>query len=519
MDENPNNNQNINNGSSNNDNIHLQPQDSQENNQHPQVVYRSRHGPALGIIPVPHGAHDYETIDGHLVENEDYVAPSEKDEKAIFAHLLRPVDSYNESGIYWADMPLKEKLKFNHKVESGEVKRESKLVWNMFKKDPLSPLRSFFRLYVMSGLGMLLEGYVLFSIGNVEPLFENVWPECWKDHQVCNETWVAAVTYLEMAGIIVGHTTVGYIGDAFGRKFGLVQDATVMLTGLIMLMASWGTTLNGWVICYAWALFFYSVGVGGEYPMTASSGMEANQSTSLKASSSEDRLHRGRRVTLAFTMQGVGQLLNQAVLIILLIIFHHGSGNPPYSKVSVQWCYRVAFAFPALGTLWVLYYRIWLMPLPAKDLQDKKNKKARGGNGKELKMALNYFGPRLLATAGTWFASNVFFYGNKLFQGQFIAVLNPGNDSVMVGWLYNMINCGVSLFGYFMASLLIDTKAYGRKWMQAVGFLMCFVLFVVPAFHYDYYTAPENVTKFQAMYYISSFFTQFGPNCVTFISK
>jgi hypothetical protein len=29
-----------------------------------------------------------------------------------------------------------------------------------------------------------------------------------------------------------------------------------------MLTAAWGVTQNGWVICYAWSLFFYSVGVG-----------------------------------------------------------------------------------------------------------------------------------------------------------------------------------------------------------------------------------------------------------------
>lgn len=31
-----------------------------------------------------------------------------------------------------------------------------------------------------------------------------------------------------------------------------------MFVGLIMLTAAWGVSLNGWVICYAWSLFFYS---------------------------------------------------------------------------------------------------------------------------------------------------------------------------------------------------------------------------------------------------------------------
>ena len=35
-----------------------------------------------------------------------------------------------------------------------------------------------------------------------------------------------------------------------------------MTLGLVMLTASWGVTQNGWVICYAWSLFIYSIGVG-----------------------------------------------------------------------------------------------------------------------------------------------------------------------------------------------------------------------------------------------------------------
>jgi hypothetical protein len=41
-----------------------------------------------------------------------------------------------------------------------------------------------------------------------------------------------------------------------------------MFIGLLMLTAAWGVTQNGWVICYAWSLFFYSVGVGTFHSLT-----------------------------------------------------------------------------------------------------------------------------------------------------------------------------------------------------------------------------------------------------------
>lgn len=482
----------------------------------PELGRRSSHGPIAAEIALPHGVQDYETVDGNMVENDNYMEPDPKHEKEIFSYILRPGDSYKEDK-YWADMPLKDKVKFVTKVNNKEAKKELKTIGNMVKTDPLSPISWFFSNSVLPGAGLGLEGYVLFSIGNVQPLFEAIWPQCWSAYEVCSQTWVAAVKYLEICGIICGQICVGLIGDGIGRRFGLIQDAAIMLLGLIMLIAGWGTSLNGWVICYSWSLFVYGFGVGGEYPMTATSGMEKGTNSSI-ASTTNDRLHRGRKVTQAFLMQGWGQFINQVVLILLLLIFHHGSGNPPYSSVSVQWTYRVAFALPAVGTLWLVYYRTYKMPNASSSLQaQKKKNKVTGYDVESLRLTFKYFGTRLLATTLCWYTNDVFFYGNKLFQGQFIQTLNPGNDSVMVTWLYNLINVGVSLCGYYLASLTIDNKLYGRKKMLVFGFIMCFILFVIPAFKYDYYTTKENVTKFQAMYYLSSFFNQFGPNSVTFL--
>ena len=362
-----------------------------------------------------------------------------------------------------------------------------------------------------------VSSYVLFSIGNIKPLFKHVFASCWDSNEICDANWIHAVEYLEIVGIIVGQIIVGFLGDWIGRRWGLIQDAAIMLLGLVMLTAAWGIDLNGWVICYAWSLFIYGIGVGGEYPMTATSGME-NAVGSGKISTKEDRLHRGRKVTSAFLMQGWGQFFNQVLLIILILCFHHGSGNPPYSTVSAQWTYRISFAIPAVGTLWLVYYRAYHMKAASKQLAAaKKNSSVTGYDRRSLFLTFKYFGFRILATAGAWFANDVFFYGNKLFQSEFIEVISPSNNSIMPTWLWNLCNVGVSLAGYYMASFLIDNKLYGRKQMQMVGFLMCFVLFIVPAFHFEYYTTPEHVKEFQTMYFLSSFFNQFGPNSVTFL--
>lgn len=225
-----------------------------------------------------------------------------------------------------------------------------------------------------------------------------------------------------------------------------------MFLGLLLLVGSWGANLNGWVICYSLALLFYGIGVGGEYPMTATAAME-NATGSGKVSTKEDRLHRGRKVTMAFLMQGWGQLLNQAVLLILLMIFHHGNGVPPFSESGAQAIFRVSFALPAIGTAWLVYYRWFKMPLASRQLNAiKKKAHVTGYDIQSLKLVFGNFGGRLFATAGAWFANDVFFYGNKLFQSQFISVIAPDTKTTLLtGWEWNLVNCVVSLAGYYLA--------------------------------------------------------------------
>ncbi|KAI9708172.1 MAG: hypothetical protein M1820_004126 [Bogoriella megaspora] len=470
-------------------------------------------------VAAPHGPNM--DTDRHVATAD--VQGMSPQEAAVFQSILKPDDMYDENGTYWADMNIFRRIRFVNHVDAQESKKELSTIGRMMKTDPLSPLGFYTRNMIIPGAGLLLEGYVLFSIGNVKPLFQSSFPSCWQQpgaknpNPICNYTWVEAIDYLEIVGIILGQILVGIIGDWIGRRWGLIQDAVIMFIGLIMLTASWGVTQNGWIICYVWSLFFYGIGVGGEYPMTATSGME-NAVGSGKVSTREDRLHRGRKVTSAFLMQGWGQFFNQVILILLLLIFHHGSGNPPYSHVATQWTYRISFAIPAVGTLWLVYYRTYKMKAASKQLDVAKRKSnVTGYDKKALSYTFTYFGPRLIATAGGWYANDIFFYGNKLFQNNFIAVITPNNKSVMVGWLYNLINVGVSLVGYYLASFLIDYKLYGRKWMQIIGFMLCFILFIVPAFNFDYYRSDAHVKEFQTMYFLSSFFNQFGPNSVSFL--
>jgi hypothetical protein len=156
-----------------------------------------------GEIPIPHGPPGDHDSDDFPIQH------GTEDEQRIFSHVTRPDDSYTQDGVYWADLPWMQRVKFVSQVDRAATAKELRTVGAMVKKDPLSPVSWYFRHAVIPGAGLGLEGYVLFSIGNLEPLFKKVWPECWDKHEVCSKNWIASVTYLEIIGIMVGQVFVG----------------------------------------------------------------------------------------------------------------------------------------------------------------------------------------------------------------------------------------------------------------------------------------------------------------------
>ena len=460
--------------------------------------------------------------------------------ESAFNDILFPPDSY-ENGTYWADLPVGERFRFVNRQSNSICREELCHIGRMIKKDPLSVVSSYFGTYVVNGMGMFVEGYTLFSVGNIKPLFQNTdaalpgqpnvpaktskFYQCWKEKSICDKDWQSAIDYLEIVGIITGQILVGVEGDWVGRKFGMVQDALIMTLGSVMLTCMWGITMNGWVICYAWSLFIYGIGVGGEYPMTSTRAMEGN--SNRFASITGDRLHRGRNVLMAFLMQGWGQFVNQSLLIILLLIFNN-TLQTPIKPDAAQFTFRVSFGFIAAVTLYLAYYRYYRIEYAEGALRDAKARlNTSGYDITSLKLALHHYWHRLFASTMGWFCNDFFFYGNKIFSNQFIDIITGKANGVPYNphsfgtkWLYNLINVGVQMPGYYMAAILVDHKFYGRKWMQAISFMATFALFCGATFAYNSLTDPNDMGKvkaFQFIFFFSSFWNQFGYNSTTFL--
>lgn len=51
------------------------------------------------------------------------------------------------------------------------------------------------------GCGSIAEGDVLFSVGNIMPLFKSLYPECWADHIVYDSETIKAIKHMEILGV------------------------------------------------------------------------------------------------------------------------------------------------------------------------------------------------------------------------------------------------------------------------------------------------------------------------------
>ncbi|CAK0780840.1 hypothetical protein CVIRNUC_005193 [Coccomyxa viridis] len=108
------------------------------------------------------------------------------------------------------------------------------------------------------------------------------------------------------------------------------------------------------------------------------------------------------------------------------------------------------------------------------------------------------------------------FYGNKLFQSEFIQILSPG-ASLLTTLLWTLLNSGCALIGYYFTAALVDNPMVGRLRIQIFGFIGVGTLFMVSAGAYGPLTTPGGIGTFQFLYFFSSFVGQFGPNCTTFL--
>ncbi|GIL71055.1 hypothetical protein Vretifemale_1695 [Volvox reticuliferus] len=382
------------------------------------------------------------------------------------------------------------------------------------KHNPIIAFFLFLGSFMIPGLGMFCEAYFVFAVGNLKSLWKKEYPDCWSKHKTCPVTLSDSITYTQVCGIIFGQIVLGFFADRIGRKWGSVSTAATMVVGAILIIASKARTDKALWAMFTAVQFIFGIGVGGEYPVASTSANERAES------SSKLQKRRGETVVLVFSMQGWGNLVNTAVIIAIMAGFQQY--GPKYDSYALEVSWRLSYAIGLIPLISILLYRIFRLRESAvwqkkrEALEAMGGNKAKGVQWRKFGLLMYYFWHRNFGTAMSWFVWDFAFYGNKLFQGTFIKIINP-KASVIQVLEWTLLNSAVALVGYYFAAFTIDHRWMGRMRMQMMGFSWMFVLFLICAVHYDALRTPKYIHTFQFLYYFSSFWGQWGPNATTWL--
>lgn len=354
------------------------------------------------------------------------------------------------------------------------------------------------RAAVVSGVGFFTDAYDLFVISIVATLVKAQW------HLTTTQTsWVTGSAIL---GAFFGAIVFGRVADLLGRKkiYGLV--AFMMIAGALLSAVATGFV---WLVV---ARVLLGLAIGGDYPVSA-----------VLMSEYSNRQDRGKLVGLVFSMQALGLIVGPLVAMALLA-----------GGVSNDLTWRLLLAFGAIPAAAVVYLRSKMPESPRYEARvngssaeviaqverysDGAIKASPTLQEKTASIGLRAFltNRRMLrlviGTAGAWFLFDYAYYGNTLSLPAILKDVAPSATLVEKLALTLVLFVVFALPGYLLAVARMDR--IGHRRLQILGFAVMGLAFValgaIPALTAD-------VGPFIAVFGLSYFFIEFGPNTMTFV--
>lgn len=175
------------------------------------------------------------------------------------------------------------------------------------------------RVWLLSSMGIMLDGFDFFIMGVAIPLIREEWGL---------SAWTAGlVTSSAIIGAIVGASTLGALTDKIGRQLAFRIDLSLFV---VFALLSAVAPSVAWLIAFR---FLLGIGIGADYPISASYVSEIAPSRV-----------RTRLLVGTFSFQAVGQLLGVVVGLVILNVDPHVSA----------WRWMLAFGvIPALVIVWL----------------------------------------------------------------------------------------------------------------------------------------------------------------------
>ncbi|KAF8137133.1 major facilitator superfamily domain-containing protein [Boletus edulis] len=334
-------------------------------------------------------------------------------------------------------------------------------------------------------------------------------------------------------GSVIGQFGFGYFADAIGRKAVYGKELMLIIVATILCISCPTNVLspNGSLIYIALFRILLGVGVGGDYPLSASV-------TSDRASVRK----RGTLLMYIFANQGWGSLIGGLVVTIVLLGYKHVM-NDLHETSKVDGAWRICVGLSLIPAFATLYQRLTLpeskryqeaQHISEDGVSDLKEKElarsssvdvqddARPTKEVHFKEFLTYMSEWrhakiLIGTCACWFLLDVAFYGINLNQNvvlQEIGYASKKGTAWEQLFKYSTGNVIITVLGfvpgYYVTILTIEKL--GRKVIQIQGFLMTALFLAILAAKFHTFDKASFVICFTLL----QFFFNFGANSTTF---
>ncbi|KAK2989495.1 hypothetical protein RJ640_019594 [Escallonia rubra] len=406
-----------------------------------------------------------------------------------------------------------------------------------------------FTAIIIAGMGFFTDAYDLFCISLVTKMLGRIYYHVDGAQKPGSlpPNVSAAVNGVAFCGTLTGQLFFGWLGDKMGRKRVYGMTLMVMVLCSIASGLSFSRDPKAVMATLCFFRFWLGFGIGGDYPLSATIMSEyANKKT------------RGAFIAAVFAMQGFGILAGGMFAMIISAAFDARFKAPAYEVDPIgstvpqaDYVWRIILMVGALPALLTYYWRM-KMPETARytalvaknakqaasdmskvlqvDLEAEQQKveeiaaKPANAFGLFTKEFLRRHGLHLLGTTSTWFLLDIAFYSQNLFQKDIFTAIGwipPAKTMTALGEVFKIARAQTLIAlcstvpGYWFTVALIDRM--GRFAIQLLGFSMMTVFMFALAVPYEHWTHKDNRIGFVAMYSLTFFFANFGPNATTFV--
>lgn len=199
-----------------------------------------------------------------------------------------------------------------------------------------------------------------------------------------------------LVGAIVGQVSFGAFADKLGRKRGLISTGLILFVFTLLSALAYGPNPSFLLIYLSVVRFFLGVGIGGEYPVAATSAAESSEDGHSGT--------RGRTVGLVFAMQGVGSCVASAVVLLLLHVF---SSVPD----GLQFVWRVALGVGCVPVVIVFWLRLRMEETSHYKAAAQDSSGRSASTWRFLRVFVREYGRPLFGTSMSWLLFDIVFYG------------------------------------------------------------------------------------------------------------